>query len=371
MEPSIDIAMPARGNFESRRRRRVRRGSALSLLFCGAISTGAAMVYPDGAVAQTAIEVSLGDVSLNKVAFLVAADNGLYAKYGLAVHQFITQQAASRVRRSGIEVPAEFIGTSQQAANAPIDIGGGSPMIVKVTTDARATDRVIVATTDASAKFHIISSKDIASLDDLKGKRLGYSVTGSVSHLMALALLQRKNWSPERDISLMSEGMAYPALKSGRVDAFIGSSIYYTMAEKNGARDLLDLGQFDIPIAGSGVNVERKWLAGNRDTVERFLKSMIEAYALMSRDKGVVRDALVKWYNITDPKQQDGMYAKVLDAPHKPYPAVDGINLVMKLFTHRELQRYQPEHFYDASFIAALDKSGFIDAAYSQNAAKR
>lgn len=240
-----------------------------------------------------------------------------------------------------------------------------------MTTDARATDRVIVATTDNSAAFHIISSKEITSLDDLKGKRLGYSVTGSVSHLMALALLQKMNWSPERDISLMAEGMAYPALKSGRVDAFIGSSIYYTMAAKNDARDLIDLSQFNIPIAGSGVNIQRNWLQGNRDTVERFLKSMVESYAMMSHDEGVVRAALVKWYNISDPKQQDGMYAQVIDAPKKPYPALDGINMVRKLFSHRELQRYAPEHFYDSSFVRALDESGFIDDAYRRATAAK
>ena len=45
---------------------------------------------------NAAIDVSLGDVSLNKVAFLVAEDNGIYKKYGLDVHQFITAKAAQR-----------------------------------------------------------------------------------------------------------------------------------------------------------------------------------------------------------------------------------------------------------------------------------
>jgi ABC-type nitrate/sulfonate/bicarbonate transport system substrate-binding protein len=42
-----------------------------------------------------AVNVSLGDVSLNKVAFLVAADNGIYEKNGLKVRQFITANAAA------------------------------------------------------------------------------------------------------------------------------------------------------------------------------------------------------------------------------------------------------------------------------------
>ena len=68
----------------------------------------------DPSIAQEnpAIDVSLGDVSLNKVAFLVAEDNGIYKKYGLNIRQFITAQAASRIRRSGINVPTEFIGSN-------------------------------------------------------------------------------------------------------------------------------------------------------------------------------------------------------------------------------------------------------------------
>jgi NitT/TauT family transport system substrate-binding protein len=311
------------------------------------------------------IDVSLGDVSLNKVAFLVAEDNGIYKRYGLNIRQFITAQAANRIRRSGINVPTEFIGTNDRDAKAPISIGGGSPLIVSMTTDARTTDRVIIATTDNSARFHIIASKGLNSVDDLKDKRLGYSVYGSVSHLMALALLRLKNWSQDNDVSLMAEGMAFPALKDGKVDAFIASEIYYTMAAKNGAKDLVDLSSYHIPIAGSGVNVERRWLATNRDLALRFLKAMIESYATMKKDPAVVRAALVKWYNISDVKQQDGMYANVITAPKKPYPAVDGIELVKELFTYRELKRHDATHFYDGSFVEELDKSGFIDSVYA------
>lgn len=329
------------------------------------VGVAAALIAGAACAQESApIDVSLGDVSLNKVAFLVAADNGIYKKHGLNIRQFITTEAANRIKRSGVTVPPEFIGSGDRDGKAPISIGGGSPLIVSMTTDARTTDRIIIATTDNSARFHIIAAKELTGVDDLKGKRLGYSVNGSVSHLMALALLKRKGWSPETDISLMAEGMAFPALKDRKVDAFIGSEIYYTMAEKNGAKDLVDLSDYKIPLAGSGVNVERKWLEANRDQASRFLKAMIEAYAAMQADKAVVRAALSKWYNINDAKQQDDMYAQVVTTPRKPYPAVDGIKLVMELFTHRELKRHDASYFYDASFIEELDESGFIDKAY-------
>jgi NitT/TauT family transport system substrate-binding protein len=311
------------------------------------------------------VEVSLGDVSLNKVAFLVAADNGIYEKNGLKVRQFITAKAAGRIARSGVSVPPEFVNDDEKDA-APISIGGGSPLIVSMTNDARTTDRVILATFDDSAKFHIISSKDLNSVDDLKGKRLGYSSFGSVSHLMALALLKQKGWSPETDISLIGEGMAYEALKKNKIDAFIGSEIYYGMAEKQGAKDLVDLGKFNIAVAGSGINVDREWLKNNRDTARRFVKASIDAYAFMKNNKEATLKAMEKWYNVKDRDQQENMYKTVEATPMKPYPSVAGIKQVLSLFTYREIKKAKPEDFYDATFIAELDQSGYIDSVYKK-----
>jgi NitT/TauT family transport system substrate-binding protein len=310
------------------------------------------------------IEVALGDVSLNKVAFLVAGDNGIYGKNGLVVHQFITPSAAERIRRSGVDVPPEFV-KSGRSDDAQISIGGGSPLIVAMTSDARATERVIVATTDSTARFHIISNTALNSVEDLKGKRLGYSSYGAVSHLMALVFLKKMGWDPREDISLYGEGMAYEALKKGRVDAFIGSEIYYSMAAKNGAKDLVDLAKYDIAIAGSGINVERKWLEANRDTVARFVKATIDAYALLKTNKQVAFAAMAKWYKVTDPAQQEQMYAQVADMPRKPYPAVEGIKQVLQVYDYRELRKRKPEDFYDSSFVAELDKSGYIDKLYT------
>jgi NitT/TauT family transport system substrate-binding protein len=281
------------------------------------------------------------------------------------VHQFILPSAANRIRRSGVTVPAAFVQSGEDDV-APISVGGGSPLIVGMTSDARVVDRVILATTDGTARFHIIASGGIQSVDDLKSKRLGYSSYGSVSHLMALALLKRKGWSADTDIALIGEGMAYDALKRGKVDAFIGSEIYYAMAGRQGARDLVDLSDYHIPIAGSGINAERVWLAANRDTAMRFVKSTIEAYALMRADKQATLDAITKWYNIHDAAQMERMYRQVTDSPEKPYPAIEGIREVLSLFSYYEIRKHKAEDFIDASFVAELDRSGAIDRAYGR-----
>lgn len=311
------------------------------------------------------IEVRLGDVSLTKLIFLVAADAGIYEKNGLAVRQFITPRAAEVIKRSGVTVPAQFIreGTGD---DVPITIEGGSPRLVSMTTSALAADRVIIATTDNTARFHIISRNDITSPQQLKGKRLGYTLFGAITQTMAIEFAEKMGWNPERDISLMSDGTAFDALASGHEDAFVADEILQAMAPKLGYRDLLDLSSLHVPLAGSGINASRSWLRDHKDIAARFVKATVEAIALAKTNKAVAFASLAKWYNITDPEQQERIYRQLADLPSKPYPAVDGIKEVLRIYRYREMQIHKPEDFYDASLVRDLDNSGYIDGLYKK-----
>src|SRR5580704_17472386 len=131
----------------------------------------AAILAPIAASAQDKllpVTVELGDVSLTKLPFVMAAEAGIYRRNGLEVKQFITPNAAELIRRSaGLVVPREFVGTGF----GDINIGGGSPTIVRMTTDARAPQRVVLATTDDISRFHIIGRSDLSGPEDLKGRR--------------------------------------------------------------------------------------------------------------------------------------------------------------------------------------------------------
>lgn len=340
----------------------MKRLCALALLALASL----ALVPSTAARAQTALiplDVGLGDVSLTKLIFLVAADAGVYAKNGLDVHQYISPRAAEVVRRSGVIVPPQYI-RAATGDDVPITIEGGSPRIVQMTTSALASDRVIIATTDNTARFHIISRSDITAPEQLKGKRLGYTSYGAITHLMAIVFAQKMGWNPDRDISLMADGTAFDVLAKGREDAIVADEILQAMAPKLGYRDLLDLSVYHIPLAGSGINAGRTWLRDHRDVAARFVKATVDALALVKTNKAVAFASLAKWYNITDPEQQERIYRQIADLPRKPYPAVDGVKEVMSIYRYRELQIHLPEYFYDSSFVRTLDQSGYIDGLY-------
>lgn len=306
----------------------------------------------------TSVDVSLGDVSINKVPFLIAADSGIYARNGLDVHQFITPGAANIARQSGVMVPPEYV---KSGVKAPIAIGGGTPMIMDVVNKPGTMPRVIVSTTEDLARDHILAIASVASLQDLKGKRIGYSDYGTVTNYDALSFVNKMGWVPGKDVTLVEQGATVDALKQGKVDAMLGSAIVVAVAQENNFKDIGDLTTYGIPLAGSGIMIEKDWLAANRDTVARFVKSGVQAVALMKTDEKVFDAALVKWFNIKDKETQDRMFKSVMQFPVKPYPSVAGIKSMMAVYDNPAMRTHTAREFYDTSFIAALDKNGFLD----------
>ena len=107
-------------------------------------------------------------------------------------------------------------------------------------------------------------------------------------------------------------------------------------------------------------------MKNNRETARRFIKSLVEAIAVMKQDKQAAFRALAKWYNITDPEIQEAVYRGAEEMPRKPYPAVEGIKETMKVYDSLEMRKHKAEDFYDDSFVRELDQSGYIDGLYKK-----
>ena len=330
-----------------------------------ALLAGIAVVTGTPARAQEKLiplQVTLGDVDITKIVAVVAYEEGIYKKNGLDVQQFISPGAAQVIKGNGVIVPREYV----RSVSAPVTISGGTPLMVSRATNWRAHDRIILASLDQIVHWHIIARPGINKLEDLKGKRLGYSGVGAMTHFIALALARKMGWDPNFDLSLMSNANEMEPLQKGAVDAIVAPGIALVMAQKAGMKPLADLRTWNLPIAGSGVQTTASWVKDNRETARRFIKSLVEAIALMKQDKQAAFRGMAKWYNITDPEIQEMIYRGAEEMPRKPYPAVDGIKETMKLYDSAEMRKHKPEDFYDDSFVRELDQSGYIDSLYKK-----
>lgn len=318
------------------------------------------------AQARDKLTVRLTDVSINKVVYIVAKEEGLFAKHGLDVDLYITPGAAQTVRASGVNVPAQYV--RPDSGEPDLSTGGGSPVIVARTTSVNDRDRVILATTDHIVRWHVFAKPEITKLEQLKGKRLGVSSYGSCSGFIGRLIAKRMGWNPEQDLSILYGSLGVRWLQEGVVDAVVLDETPYAYATSIGLKPLVDMRPWNEPMPCSGVSATRSWLSkdNNRDKAGRFLKAVVESIAMMKQNQVVVNRAIAKWYAITDPRRQQLMWEGAKEMPAKPYPAVAGIKKVMELYDYHEMRQFKAEDFYDDSLMREIDKSGFIDALYKK-----
>ena len=342
--------------------RRVRALAPFALLVLAAAG------LPQMARAQndaSVLTVELGDVSLTKLPFIMAADYGIYEKNGLKIKQYITPSAAKAVEVRGVHVPPENIGHEQGIIN----IGGGSPTMFRMHSVTTAPHRIILATTDIYSRFHIISRGDIKTVADVKGKRVGYGNPGALNHFSELMWLKQIGLVPDKDVEMYSGGGDIKHILDGKVDIIAQNGVVVDQAKQKGLNDLHNLIPDKVAMPGSGVNVLSDWLPKNREVAARFMKATVEAIALMKTDKEKAFASMRKWYGITDPAMLEGVYAEATDLPNKPYPSIEGLKNMQAVYPILALTRKKPEDFVDASFVTELDKSGYIDSLYKQASA--
>lgn len=316
------------------------------------------IVTPAWAQQKIPLKVEMGDVSINKIPFLIALDEGLYEKYGLDVDMVPFGRNAADVHH--IKGREKY----RRSIEPDIRIGGGAPMLVGRANSVVSSDQIILATTDHNVRWDIVARKGIDSLADLKGKRISYSGVGACSHYIALLLAEKMGWDPRFDVVLLGGDYSVFPLINGWTDAVIAYEVPLAMARSEGYRSLVNLGSWNAPIACSGITASRAWAAKNRDTVIRFMKAVIEATAMMKGNKAVAFKAIEKWYGFDDSEVKQIIYDGSEGMERKPYPSVAGIKKAMQLYDSAAMRRFKPEDFYDSSYIKELDDSGFIDKLY-------
>ena len=139
-------------------------------------------------------------------------------------------------------------------------------------------------------------------------------------------------------------------------------------AERRGFRPLLDARK-EIVYPTASVVTRRKTIREERDTVMRVVRSYVEGIAYLKQNKDFAQKVLAKYFRTSDPEYLEGSYAIFKeDFISAPYPITKGLDAIYEIAAARrpEIRKYKPEEFVDSSFVAELDKSGFIRRLYEQ-----
>ena len=311
------------------------------------------------ATAQDKVRMGLSSVSGLHSAVWVAEQKGLFRKHGIDAEVIVTGQGGT----AGISA---LLANDIQMVNSAGD--------VLVAAALRGGDTVMVASVVNKGLQRLVTKPDIKTPADLKGKRIGVTRIGAVSHSVLLMILQRWKMTVN-DIQVLQLGSSpnmLASLDKGGVEGAVLTIPSMFVAEDRGYRVLLDMADTDIYYLHTMVATTRQYIKNNRDKVSRFLRGYVEGIAFVKQNKKESLEIVKKKLRIGP--EQEGNLERSLDLliakyyENVPYPSMRGVETVLGFVEkdNPKAKSADPKSFVDDSLLREIDQSGFIKKLYER-----
>jgi NitT/TauT family transport system substrate-binding protein len=302
-------------------------------------------------------KISWGVTSLSASNWIpwIAKDAKIYEKNGLDVELIL-------VKGSG-QTSTAILGGSLFAA--PVAL----PTVMLA--DLGGADLVNIAHTVPGVQSTLLVKQEIKKPEDLKGKKIATSSLGSLGDFLFKYIIRKHGMDPNRDVLWISIGTPQErlqALASGVVDAADVSYPVDAQGQRMGFRVLFDARK-EVVYPSMSVVTRRKNIQDDRDTVTRMIRSHVEGIAYFKTHKDFSMKVLSKYLRMNDRELLEGSYEIFKDFfISVPYPIMKGLEATYDYVatTKPEIRNRRPDEFMDPSFIAELDKTGFIKKLYEQ-----
>lgn len=160
--------------------------------------------------------------------------------------------------------------------------------------------RIVLVATDRPM-FWFYATRKLASLEDLKNKKVVTFPSIAPPHHLANMILQRAGIDPNKDVALSparDDVARFGLLKTGDADAaVISSAIPPATMERAGFRELCFFGD-TIRLPTTGLAVHATQLKDDIGLVEALAATLRESLALLQQDSGVVSQALRRYFDV-------------------------------------------------------------------------
>ena len=286
----------------------------------------------------------------------LAKEGGYYRKYGFDVN------LAFGVHPAGIAmvVSGEAVMTAYTLEQAMI-------------ASSKDGSLVALGTPFKKSLFALMAQKNITSMRELKGKRVGVSQIGDAPYNYTSGLIEKAGLTP-RDVEWVPIGgdvsARAAALVCGRVDATMITAPVYFKVEAEGFKNLANISDYEDIYAPSVYLLKKSTVAANPKLAESLIKAHAEAIKRFYDDKAFAMKAYQAW-----DKQDPGELARVYDhyaqvntyerVPYIPaaavqyvlaHPADERLAAQMRAFDFRKV--------IDNSVVDRLVKEGFFEQLF-------
>ena len=208
-----------------------------------------------------------------------------------------------------------------------------------ITARMQGVPSVVVGFYAAKPMDFLVGAKGITAARDLKGKIVGISAPGSVTHLLTLRVLEGIGLDPATDVTIRSiggEDVRFQALDSGIVQAALLGSQGVIQGEKAGLKVIVPAADVIDSLAFSGLATSAKKVKENPEQVKRMLRATLKGLRYVWENKNGTVDVIESWLKL-DRKTASMTYDLALKSYSRNGEVDDrGILLTVDLINARE-----------------------------------
>jgi NitT/TauT family transport system substrate-binding protein len=283
----------------------------------------------------------------------VGIDAGIFKEYGLEVEEVFIRDALS--------------GGVQSLIGVDLVVGSGNPVAI-LEPILGGADIVFLGAHASVERYGMGVTDEIASVQELKKKKVGVSGLGGRSDLVARVLLRRAGIAVE-EVELVSAGLSPNRVAALSKKLIQGTPINARLIPQMDKLGLKVLEVKEVPIMTSLVMTTRSFLKKDEEAARRFMKGYLAAirYYLTHRAESV--KIIRRYFSGATPEALENMYdAFASQLVPYPIPNAEGVQSLIDSVhgVDPRAKNLKPADLFDLRFLQELKASGFIDGLYAE-----
>jgi len=300
------------------------------------------------------INVCYSSIAATSVTTWVPYEAGIYKKYGLDVRMIYVAGAQAI--------------TTLVSGDTQIVQGSGAAAAF---SRLSGSDVTIIGTTINVIPMSLVTTPDIASPQDLRGKTFGVSRFGSLTDLGLRKAVGEFGLDGNKDIKMIQTGGVPEILlfmQQGVIKGGLISSPTLEKAKELGYKEFMNLSELKFRYPGTALVTTDSFIRSRPQTVNRFLKATLEGIKYAKSNPDFTVRILGKYTRTSDTKLLASAFKSyvlgyIRDVPTVTQPEMEGV--VEDLATRNpKAKSVDPRQFYDPGPLDQLAREGFIKELY-------
>ena len=208
-----------------------------------------------------------GAQGFNWLPVFIAEEHGIFARHGLTI-EYKKMGTVDKATIAVLEGEADLAITPPEGAVSNFVKGG---------------ELRVIASNSNRLPMSLVAQPSIKSIQDLKGKKVGTSSLTEGTAIYTQMLLSKEGLQYPGDYEFELAGIhtkRWEALLAGEIDCAPQPAPWNFLAEREGFNLIGEINEVIPEIVFAAVIGRENWLDGNHDVVVRFLRALIDAYAI-------------------------------------------------------------------------------------------